>query len=319
MKRKKIAFLFPGQGCQYYHMALPLYQQNTFFREWLDQTNELFLNLFDQDLLKYIFNQHQKAYLPFDQLKFSQPLIILMSVGIAQLLYNSRIIPDILIGSSLGEISAALFGQVFSLENLFCIINKHSQLFESLCPPGKMLVLYGKKEQLIDLPYQSLGYELCAINSPEQIGIAGPLSNYSLIVNLLKTKNIPYEELPVQFAFHTTHIDPVKTSFQQAFNANHIKDSLIPIYSTALINQVRNFDEEYFWSVVRKPIYLEQLIKNLDLEDQYLFIDVGPSGNFATLTKYNLAADSRSKTYSIITPFTREVNLNKILNDIHEL
>lgn len=318
MKNRKIAFLFPGQGCQYYHMAKPLYKNNLYFRNWLNNANQISIDLNKRDLLAYLFSESKSKLMLFTQLEYTQPLITLISVGIAHLLVHNGIDPDLLIGTSLGEISACLFSGIITLEKFLCAIEYHTSVFLERCKKGNMVVVLANKEVLNQLNYQDVAYELCAENYPGNIVIGGLCDDYlHLVNNCLAPSGVIFEKLPVEYAFHTRHIDSVKDAISDIFSIDSNLKSLFPIYSSAGVVQVDNFDCNYFWSVVRDPIYFSKLISKID--DDYLYVDVGPSGNLANMVINNLPKHSNSKTYSVLSPFIDTVNIDVVTNCIHDL
>ena len=72
-------------------------------------------------------------------------------------------------------------------------------------------------------------------------------------------------------------------------------------------------EPRHFWDIVHLPIKFKDTIESLEQENNYCYLDVGPSGTLATFVKYNLSKNSRSKSIPILTPFSQNlINLDNL-------
>jgi bacillaene synthase trans-acting acyltransferase len=65
--------------------------------------------------------------------------------------------------------------------------------------------------------------------------------------------------------------------------------------------------------VFRYPVEFEKTIRSMLKKEDYIFIDVGPSGSLATFVKYMLSTNSNSLQFEIMNPFGKDLNLIKKL------
>jgi acyl transferase domain-containing protein len=74
-----------------------------------------------------------------------------------------------------------------------------------------------------------------------------------------------------------------------------------------------------FWDVIRQSILFEKTIARLESKSENCYIDLGPFSTLTNFVKQNLAKDSGSKYYSIMTPFHQDIkNINAIEDIFHK-
>lgn len=74
--------------------------------------------------------------------------------------------------------------------------------------------------------------------------------------------------------------------------------------------------KNYFGEVVSAYTNYPKTVKYIENKDTCLYIDLGPSGTSATFVKYNLDPSSKSKTFQIMTPFGRELEQLKKIEEL---
>ena len=110
----RIAFLFTGQGAQYKGMGRQLYDRFPVFRQAMDQCNEVLENKFEIPLLDLLYNDNSSGSL-LNSTQYTQPALFSLEYSLAKLLETFSIIPEAVIGHSVGEIAAACYSGVVFL------------------------------------------------------------------------------------------------------------------------------------------------------------------------------------------------------------
>ena len=130
----KLVFLFTGQGAQHVGMGRELYRQQPIFRATLDQCAELFDGHLEHSLLDVMWTKdvlHQTAY--------TQPALFAIEYSLAKLFESWGIVPNLLLGHSIGEYAAACVAEVFTLEEAVRLVAARGRLMQSLPVGGKMI------------------------------------------------------------------------------------------------------------------------------------------------------------------------------------
>lgn len=306
MQHQQTIFMFPGQGCQYYQMGGALYDTYAAFREKIDYYRAIIFAYSGFDLVNDVLLTSRSKADAFNDLTRSQPAIIAVSVALAHLLHTLGYKPDYLIASSLGEISACLFADAYDAETIFALVAEHVALFNEDCKGGVMLSIFTSIEQINALNYAAFEFELVSKGFDGNIVIAGPSEAFFQLETKLRQLDILYEVLPVNIAFHTQFIEHIKPKFIALMQSVLAKSLQYPIFSSAFSREIQEINPEYFWGVIRRPIrFKEGLATLMQPEVSQLFLDVGPSGNLATLGNYAFGGNFTTTFMSALTPFSK--------------
>jgi len=162
---RPLVFMFPGLGGQYINMGRGLYDCEPVFRKEVDRCSEILTRYLGFDLRKELYpddapsesNDVQpgssinlRAMLGRDRTKageskldrtsVSQPLLFVIEYALAQLWMAWGMLPQALVGYSLGEYVAACLAGVFSLEDGLKLVAERARLIETL-PAGALLAV----------------------------------------------------------------------------------------------------------------------------------------------------------------------------------
>jgi trans-AT polyketide synthase/acyltransferase/oxidoreductase domain-containing protein len=101
-------FLCGGQGSQYFGMGQPLYAEQPVFREELRALDDIARPLLGRSVVEVVFHPQRRRMEPLDDLLISHPAILMVEVALARTLASQGILPDLVVGASLGELTAVL-------------------------------------------------------------------------------------------------------------------------------------------------------------------------------------------------------------------
>ena len=79
--KRKTAFLFSGQGSQYFQMGRGLYEQNLVFRSCMEQMDNLARDMLGVSVAEALYGPHGKAE-PFDELRLTHPAIFMVEFAL---------------------------------------------------------------------------------------------------------------------------------------------------------------------------------------------------------------------------------------------
>lgn len=306
----KTVFLLSGQGSQYYQMGGKLLDTNATFQKHMYEQDEIVRSVQGISVVDEVYNPKYKLFDPFSTLRLTHPAIFMVEYALAKVLEKQGIVPDYVLGCSLGEVTAATLAGVFSPEEALKLIIKQAEIVERECKAGGMIaVLHDLNIYQASAELKSSS-EIAAINAPAQFVISGEKGGLREIVKFMKGRDILHQELIVSYGFHSSAIGDAEHSYRSYLKQQNFRMPLVPVISGVSGTLQDRFHEDYFWQVVRKLTNYAAGISTLEntvgRDEELVYIDLGPSGSLANLIKYNAGSGSRSRAFQIMSPFQQE-------------
>ncbi len=135
------AFLFPGQGVQYFHMAEALFRGDETFGAIMRRLDQALVAEGAGSVLERLYDPAVSRDQTCDDLRFTHPALLMIELALAMRLQAKGTEPDICVGVSLGEFAQAGFAGVLPPEEMLCCIARTARIVHDLCPPGRMLTV----------------------------------------------------------------------------------------------------------------------------------------------------------------------------------
>lgn len=305
--------MFSGQGSQYFQMGKKLLNTNAVFREWMQRLDRHVCALTGQSCLTAIYDSGKSIGDVFDRTFFTHPSIFMVEYALARTLIAKNIVPEYILGASLGEFCALVLAGCLSWEEALSLVVKQAGIAEQKCEQGGMLAILdapGSFDRDAFLHNQS---ELAAINFSSHFVVSGLTPTLENIKHELRNRNAVFQDIWIKQGFHSKHIDPVKNDFQAALSGVSFNKPEIPLISCTTGGLITDIPRHHLWDICRKPIEFQKTIVAMENENNYLYLDLGPSGTLATFVKYNLPDQSGSATMPTLTPYNDAIkNLERI-------
>ena len=283
--KKKIAFLFPGQGAQSVGMGKDLYNNFESAKSVFDTA--------DKVLGKSITTLCYEG--PEDALKQTvntQPCIVTMSIAALEALKSQlNIKPDFVAGHSLGEYCAMYEAGVMSLDTTLKAIQKRADLMGSTHGGAMSAILNAPEGALEEALKEAsqVGYvDVANYNSPAQVVITGDEAAVAKAGELLLAKGarrvVP---LAVSGAFHSKFMENAGHEFEGFVNSLDIHNASIPVMTN--VDASATTESSDFRVKMPKQIYSSvhwtQTIQKMSAEGVEIFVEIGPGRVLAGLNK----------------------------------
>ncbi|MEQ9022987.1 MAG: type I polyketide synthase, partial [Pseudomonadales bacterium] len=269
-----LVFMFPGQGSQSKTMFKKLYDTEHKFRELVEECYDIAAR-HGLEGLKGIHLENHKS---IDQTRYAQPLIFIVEVALARWLGILGIQPDVMIGHSLGELTAACVSGAIALEDALKLVIKRGELMQDM-PTGDMLSVILPEEQLNDY---LKGYEdisIAAINSSGAAVLSGNSESIDQVRKRLEKDQVTNTVLKTSHAFHSHLMEGAIEPFAQAFSEIEIRKMEVPFISnlTGMVITQRELSSATYWSKqIRDTVQFSKGLSHLLQTNHTTFLEVGP-------------------------------------------
>lgn len=309
---KKICFQYTGQGSQYFGMCKNYYAQDDVFASNMRYLDDIVIQQTGYSVINYMYTDNHRYGDNFDDIEYTHLAICMVEYAMTKSLISKGIIPDALIGCSLGEyVCMAVSGQI-PIEELVLFLIEQAKFIKNNFPAGGMLAVLDNVSNYSKEYFDNFNIDIASVNYDRHFIISGGIGDIHEIKNILKREEKEVFDLPVRYGFHSRSIDRVHDTFYENLGVLNFYEGNIPLISSSQTAIVNTYDKNMLWEVIRKCInYRDALLQYCNREDIVL-IDVGPSGTLAGFSKNIL--NRKDGIFSIISPFHTEMdNIKKII------
>lgn len=312
--------MFSGQGSQYFQMGKELLNSNAVFREWMQRMDRHVYALIGHSCLTAIYDSGKTIGDAFDRTFFTHPSIFMVEHALARALIAKNIVPQYILGTSLGEFCALVLAGCLTWEEALSLIVKQAGIAEQRCEPGGMLAVLDDPGNFDRDAFLHTQSELAAVNFPSHYVVSGLTPALGNIKRELQIRNVVFQDIAIRQAFHSRHIEPIKNDFHAALSTVSFNKPKIPLISCTTGGLVTDISRHHLWDVCRKPIEFRKTIEALEDKNSFLYLDLGPSGTLATFVKYNLRPQSGSVAMPTLTPYGSAIrNIERIEGSLNAL
>jgi [acyl-carrier-protein] S-malonyltransferase len=284
-----IVFLFPGQGSQEIGMGSDLFKGDPHFRSLV----ALGSDITHEDLEKLCLRGPEKR---LRRARLLQPLLAAVSLGYHRLVRERGIVPDAVLGHSLGEITSLAAAGVVSDEAAISIAAKRGEFMDEAaarCNGGMMAVLFtplDKVKAMLAGMNRPREIVLANDNAPDQIVLSGDLTALEEFSRLLhaagagKTKSIL-----VAGPWHSPYMESARNEFGAWVAPVPFVAPRVPLMlnaSTGFVSDPAIIKDLVTGQLV-SPVYWRSCMEALKGMGADVFLEIGPQRVLSGLIRVN--------------------------------
>ena len=285
-RNKEIAFLFTGQGAQYFGMCKNYYETFDVFKNTIDECDEVIKSNLDHSIKDILWSETIDRNL-IHQTKYTQPALFVVEYAMSKLWMSVGVQPTALIGHSIGELVALTVANAIELQDALKLVIARAALMNSLpLNEGSMASVFCNEENLKPLLKDS-NVDLAAVNSIKNCTISGKKDDVVAFVEKLQEHKIKAIALNVSHAFHSGLMEPILDKFSLFAKQFSFKQPAIPVISNLTGKEIskQELNADYFANHIRNAVQFSNGIEYLQQKDIELYLEVGPNPVLVSLAK----------------------------------
>lgn len=284
---RKVVFMFSGQGTQYVDMGLDLYETEPTFRMHVDACSAMLEDHLGFDLRDAIYPlaDREKAAEALKRTEITQPALFTVEYALAQLWMEWGVVPNAMLGHSIGEYVAACLAGVMNLEDALAVVAMRGRLMGSM--PGGAMLAVPLSEAAVQ-PFLGPAISLAAVNGPTMCVLAGPAAALDAVEQDLAARNVRGSRLHTSHAFHSRMMDPVLDQFTERMSRVALSAPRISYLSNltgSWIAPELATNPGYWAAHLRQTVRFADNLREVMEYSDLAMVEVGPGHTLGTLAR----------------------------------
>ncbi|HEY6880619.1 MAG TPA: acyltransferase domain-containing protein, partial [Polyangiales bacterium] len=272
----RVVFVFPGQGSQWPAMGRTLWDESPEFRAAVCACDAALAPYTGWSVASVLRGEYAAAP-PLTRVDVVQPALFTMGVALAAVWRSLGLSPAAVVGTSQGEVAAAVVCGALSLDDGARVVALRSRLLVPLAGTGGMAVIARPVEEverlLVD---ERWALSVAGVNTKGSTIVSGDSAAVDAFVERRALEAVFCRRIEVDYASHSAHVDRLLTELAAELQGLRPQPTRIPMVSTltAAVVVGTELDADYWCRNLREPFRLDLGLEVLKSRAENVFVEV---------------------------------------------
>ncbi|MCP4660673.1 MAG: acyltransferase domain-containing protein, partial [bacterium] len=277
-QRRRLAFVFPGQGSQWHGMGRELLAQESVFRRSIEASDGSIRRHGGWSLREELTAGPEHSRL--EEIDVTQPTILAYQVALAALWRSWGVEPAAVVGHSIGEMAASHVAGALRLEDVVYLVCCQDQLLRSTRFEGAMAVVgLSEAAARAALGRHEKQVSIAVINSPVSTVLSGDPAALGEILRELEGRGVFCRWIKSEVAGHSYQMAPLCPELKRRLEGPlKPRATRCPFYSTVTgrVLPGDRLDAAYWAANLGQTVLFSRAIRQLVQDGFDTFLEISP-------------------------------------------